>query len=805
MRLKICILVILVFALTLFAFSCADDEVPADKTETTAETASQESETTAKEETTQTEKQTEPETEPEPETLPENYVEPSEFADAENLFSAADGSFEDAKSEFDTNWTAFGGGSSDIDKKTVHSGKASFMVEWRDNEWTTPSINLHPYIAEKGAGVYKLSFYFKLEGNLTDGQTVTFGTCIRGGSADDVNSFIKDNNGNIYGRLDNGTITHGNEWQYIERLIYIEEGDLDGEDHSWQFCFDMFTVDAEIIYIDDCVLKKEEINMNVEATAPVSVKAWVADEIVLLSENKYSDPFGEVQLDVIFKKAGTLIKVPAFWDGGNVWRVRFVLPETGNWEYETVSSHSDAGLTGTGKITCAEYDGELDIYKHGFIKTEPGKRYFMYADGTPFFYLGDTHWNMPAEEFDRAGEHAADTGAKSHFCYIVDKGVEQGFTVYQSEPIGASYDLSNGLTEADIRGFHALDEKFAYIANAGLVHANAQLFFASELFNKNASYPDEYLEKLVRYWVARYGAYPVLWTLAQECDDDFYYDRGDQKVFDAANNPWKKVLAYITKYDPYKSPATAHMEYASMDSVGGVNASRSAFGSLSGHSWYGVQWSPRLDGQLDFALPRDFYENGTGKPYVNYEGRYDYLWTKHFGARVQGWTAYLNGMMGYGYGAIDIWLYKSTYNTDVSSNDGVNEITIADKAVHWGESVNFETAWQMGYMKAFFANYEWFRLTPRFDDKNWVEASGGTIYSLATMDNDLYIAYLYNRNSSGITLNGLDQNAEYEFFWYDPRSGEYGEKKAIPAGSSSYKTESKPSREDWVAVLQKAK
>ena len=43
-----------------------------------------------------------------------------------------------------------------------------------------------------------------------------------------------------------------------------------------------------------------------------------------------------------------------------------------------------------------------------------------------------------------------------------------------------------------------------------------------------------YLEKLSRYWVARYSAYPVIWTLGQEVDNDPYQD--ENSTWNAVNN-----------------------------------------------------------------------------------------------------------------------------------------------------------------------------------------------------------------------------------------------------------------------------
>ena len=59
---------------------------------------------------------------------------------------------------------------------------------------------------------------------------------------------------------------------------------------------------------------------------------------------------------------------------------------------------------------------------------------------------------------------------------ICEKRVSQGFTVYQSEPIGAKFDFTNGITEEDMAGLADYDEKFRIIAENGFVHANAQFF-----------------------------------------------------------------------------------------------------------------------------------------------------------------------------------------------------------------------------------------------------------------------------------------------------------------------------------------
>ncbi len=543
--------------------------------------------------------------------------------------------------------------------------------------------------------------------------------------------------------------------------------------------------------------------INSHQNANKSGTQWVMLEVDFVSKKKYTDSFNEVDLDVIFNhSSGEEIKIPAFWDGGAKWKVRFAPTMIGTWKYKTIcTDNTNSGLNNkTGTIEVTPYNGNLEIYKRGFVKTIPGKRYFIYNDNTPFFYLGDTHWGMPRELIDSSTV----SGYKSHFKYIVDKRVEQGFTVYQSEPIDAKYDLSDGLTEEDIDGFVDLDRRFKYIAQSGLVHANAQLFFASELGVNGSKYPLDYLEKICRYWVARYASFPVLWTTAQEVDNDFYHGRMSNgkdmnPYYNMEQNPWKHVASFIHKYDPYKHPLTAHQEFSSINGDGTV-ASTSSFKDIPGHSWFAAQWAPAKDSQLDFRIPKDFWLNGQGKPTVNYEGHYDHLWTKEFGARMQGWTAYLNGMFGHGYGAIDIWLYNSTYDMDNETVRGNVTITVEDKQTKWNESLEFQSAYQMGYMRNFFETFDWWNLVPRFDDQNWF-INDSSFYSISSNGNNLYVAYFYNPDRNTGILKGLE-NKTYTIQWFNPIDGTFLTSKNVSVENNSYIIGEKPDKSDWVLLVK---
>lgn len=572
----------------------------------------------------------------------------------------------------------------------------------------------------------------------------------------------------------------------------------------------------------------------------LNAETWIAEEIVFESSKTYADPFNDVDVDLLLFGNGRLYTIPAFWDGGNTWKVRFACPSAGTWYYKTVSTDNEnTSLNGrTGQVICTEYTGEYDIYKHGFVTTNAGKKYFTYDDGTPFFYLGDTHWSLGDETVDMVKT-------------ICEKRVSQGFTVFQSEPIGATFDVANGITQEDMSGFSVYDEKFAIIAENGLVHANAQFFFPSymeTLIANNGGYSDKiiadgmrelsdqaknYLEKLSRYWVARYGAYPVMWTLGQEVDNDFYWNETTHPDWNYVNNPYKLVAEYIAKYDTYDHPLTAHQEYSGATAAYGngegasdkskvynKDAFPSCFRDVKEHNFYAAQWNPDKTKQSNFDREKDFWYNSQGKPVINYEGQYCYLWTKNFGARMQGWTAYLNGMYGYGWGGHDTWSYLNIYDEENDSSDGVDTITSEEKVnATWQDSLEYESSYQVGYMREFFEKTEWYNLIPRFNNRAYFVPGNNVYYSYASNeDNSEIVIYFYSFTDESVaqkantkyyggiktgTVGSLIPEAEYTYQWFDPITGEYSEEYKFTATRlGTHYIGEKPKSTDFVLLIR---
>jgi len=323
---------------------------------------------------------------------------------------------------------------------------------------------------------------------------------------------------------------------------------------------------------------------------------------------------------------------------------------------------------------------------------------------------------------------------------------------------------------------------------------------------------EDALKALARYWVARFGAYPVLWTLAQEIDNDSYAELGG-RFFDYSNNPWVKIAEYVHAADPYSHPLSAHQENAVNTCVTGAGTEPeeahadgngvSAFlpepvSERTGHNWWAAQWSPPLHETPGPEAVRDYWLSD--RPAVNYEGRYCGLWTMNFGSRAQGWISFLSGFCGYGYGAADIWLYHSGFEAQITSFDGVEYITPELKATPWQEALEYPSALQMRHLRSLLESFDWWNLTPVIPgDAVFQDASGAAVYAHTPR---VHLLYFYGKNTRTGRISTLKSGDGLEVRWYNPRSGEYQEA-ALPVREADgfWTLPSRPDPEDWVLCL----
>ena len=138
-------------------------------------------------------------------------------------------------------------------------------------------------------------------------------------------------------------------------------------------------------------------------------------EKTFTSHKSYADPFNEVDLDVIFSKGGENWRVPAFWRGGNQWTVRFAAPTSGTYTYQLESTDKN-----NPDLNSHQAQVTLTASPRGMLRVSSNKRYFEYADGTPFYWLGDTWWTGLSDRLSWDGFRKLTANRKT-----------KGFTVVQ--------------------------------------------------------------------------------------------------------------------------------------------------------------------------------------------------------------------------------------------------------------------------------------------------------------------------------------------------------------------------------------
>ena len=80
-------------------------------------------------------------------------------------------------------------------------------------------------------------------------------------------------------------------------------------------------------------------------------------EVTFNADKTYVNPYVDVDLWVDLTGPGGTYKIPAFWDGGNTFRVRLVATEPGKWTWSSGNKTGDNGLDGKNRVF---YRGGVD-------------------------------------------------------------------------------------------------------------------------------------------------------------------------------------------------------------------------------------------------------------------------------------------------------------------------------------------------------------------------------------------------------------------------------------------------------------
>lgn len=529
---------------------------------------------------------------------------------------------------------------------------------------------------------------------------------------------------------------------------------------------------------------------------------WRVGELRFEALEELPNPHMDAEIWATFTgPQGESIRRPAFWDGGKTYGVRFAPTSIGKWNYRLEATPESLGLDGvTGELDCVAYTGELPLYQHGFLKLGPRGRYLAYRDNTPFFWLGDTHWGFVTQE---RWDESNCSRYTSQFRGIVDRRVEQGFTVYQCNmhcAMGDSLSPVGGNTVYFTKGIHGwkpvlstfqenMDKKMDYLADKGLLIALGLAWYPNILPQGAV----DYYKMVARYVVARYGAHPVVWTLAGEIAG--YTAETRQACIDG----WREVALEFEHLEEegYRTLQTCH-----------YTNERPLANYYQEEEWH--DFTLNQCGHADLIINQEVYRDHLtlypGKPFVEGESLYDGLVTiedlerREVNARMvrlAAYTAIQNGACGYTYGAQGCW------------NGQWDEPTFT----HWGtlkwyEGLEREGADSMTKLRTFYESVEWWKLQPMYNCCQIHNAETTKQFLLratpevsADLETRKVVAYYKGIAEYPLRLGGLGFD-QYKMQWWNPSTGEYTLlAEDVPAVNGTLEIPAKPDAEDWILLL----
>ncbi|MCL5269707.1 MAG: DUF4038 domain-containing protein, partial [bacterium] len=365
----------------------------------------------------------------------------------------------------------------------------------------------------------------------------------------------------------------------------------------------------------------------------------------------------ELELDVVVTAADTPAgpptetwRVPAFWAGGGEWRVRFAPPRPGRYTIRTeCSDPADAGLHGqAATLEAVPYDGTNDLLRRGGLRVAADRRHFEHADGTPFFWLGDTWWMGLCRRWSWPADFqlmTADRAAKGFTVIQIVAGLYPDMPGF--DPRGANetgFPWEADYVRLNPVYFDMADLRIQWLVRAGLVPCIVAAWgYYLPLLGE---------AKMKRHWrnlVARWGAWPVVWCLAGEAAMPYYLSKDKEGDRQGQKAGWTELARYVRRIDPWRRPITIHPTDAGRNNV--EDPAMLDFDMLqTGHG--GPASLPVTVRAVTEARRRE-----PAMPFIDAEVEYEGIihGTSAETSRLCFWAAVLSGAAGHTYGANGIW------------------------------------------------------------------------------------------------------------------------------------------------------
>lgn len=442
------------------------------------------------------------------------------------------------------------------------------------------------------------------------------------------------------------------------------------------------------------------------------------------------------------------------------------------------------------------------------LKVSDNHRYLQYEDGKPFFYLGDTAWEL----FHRLNREEATQ-------YLTNRA-QKGFTVIQAVLLAQL----GGLTVPNPYGDLPLIEKDPAKPNEGYFrHVDFIVNKAEELglfvgmlptwgsywASGQAVFTPANARQYGRFLGQRYKDKPIIWILG---GDRSITNSDERAIIDA-------LAAGLTEGDGGAHLKTFHPTGPGLSSIKlhdaawmdfnmyqSSHAARDHDNGLYAENDYALSPAkPTLDGEPRYeGIPVGFYlRNASGVD------RFD-----DYDARQAAYWSLLAGACGHTYGNNNIW---QMYNPAAFKPGGtVGDVSrgrdlfggpgsIIGANLPWYEALDHPGALQMKYVRRLFESLPFTKLVP--DQRILLNGpvSGGAKVRAARASDGSF-ALIYTPRGESFTLNKNIIKAErLKETWYDPRYGvAYQIKEQDTGGIQTYTPPTNGRGNDWVLVLTDA-
>lgn len=284
-------------------------------------------------------------------------------------------------------------------------------------------------------------------------------------------------------------------------------------------------------------------------------------EITLTGDGSVTNPFDTI-VRVRFTPpsgAANTRMVWAFYDGGDTWRARVYVSEPGAWRWSSTCP-TDKRLDGqSGAFTSSGSKLRGRLLPH-----PKNPRQWMTEDGRWFLNLEDTAYFLLSPQ-DPSGQPIPEKDFQAYVRDAVDHGITSFMTSVLTSPASVSegekwtkrYFADAGFSRLRLDNFRFADQRLRW-----LLDHYPDVGLELILLPRGAGYgrdeqfwvklTAEQKERILRYLVARYAAYPQLfWLIA----NDTHYGA----KFPNNNAYVREVGAFFKKHDPWQHPlSTGH-------------------------------------------------------------------------------------------------------------------------------------------------------------------------------------------------------------------------------------------------------